>query len=144
MRLWSLNPKYLDTRGLLAVWREALLAQKVLLGKTKGYTKHPQLIRFKNAKDPIIAIGTYLWYVFREAESRGYNFNKKIICSSVYRNSEPIKVNRAQLIFEYAHLLDKLRKRDKKRYILLRRNKKILPHPLFKVVAGGLADWEKT
>ena len=43
MRLWSLHPKYLDKLGLLGLWRESLLAQKVLLGKTKGYKNHPQL-----------------------------------------------------------------------------------------------------
>ncbi len=47
MRLWSLHPKYLDRQGLLAVWREGLLAQKVLQGKTKGYKNHPQLKRFQ-------------------------------------------------------------------------------------------------
>jgi len=30
MRLWTIHPKYLDRQGLLALWREALLAQKVL------------------------------------------------------------------------------------------------------------------
>jgi len=30
MRLWSLHPRYLDAKGLVALWREGLLAQKVL------------------------------------------------------------------------------------------------------------------
>jgi hypothetical protein len=34
MRLWSLHPKHLDRQGLLAVWREGLLAQEVLRGET--------------------------------------------------------------------------------------------------------------
>ncbi|HKX52383.1 MAG TPA: pyrimidine dimer DNA glycosylase/endonuclease V [Nitrosospira sp.] len=38
MRLWTLHPRYLDTKGLVAAWREALLAQKVLSGLTSGYT----------------------------------------------------------------------------------------------------------
>ena len=37
MRLWSLRPKYLDSQGLVALWREGLLAQAVLRGKTRGY-----------------------------------------------------------------------------------------------------------
>ena len=41
MRLWTLHPQYLDPRGLVALWREALLAQKVLLGRTRGYRAHP-------------------------------------------------------------------------------------------------------
>jgi Pyrimidine dimer DNA glycosylase (EC 3.2.2.17)/DNA-(apurinic or apyrimidinic site) lyase (EC 4.2.99.18) len=52
MRLWSIHPKYLDVQGLLGLWREGLLAQKVLLGETKGYRNHPQLIRFKRTSDP--------------------------------------------------------------------------------------------
>jgi len=128
---------------LLAVWREGLLAQKVLQGRTKGYTKHPQLIRFKNTKDPLSAIGFYLYFICREAKARGYNFNKKRI-RSIVKNIAPIKVSRGQLIFEYIHLLKKLRKRDKSRYLLLRGNKKIAYHPLFKVTPGGIAEWERT
>lgn len=47
MRLWSVHPKYLDVRGLVALWREGLLAQAVLRGRTKGYLHHPQLERFR-------------------------------------------------------------------------------------------------
>lgn len=37
MRLWSIHPRYLDTKGLVALWRETLLlAQAVLFGNTKG------------------------------------------------------------------------------------------------------------
>jgi hypothetical protein len=35
MRLWSLHLKYLDAKGLVAVW--GLLAKKVSKEKTKGY-----------------------------------------------------------------------------------------------------------
>jgi len=42
MRLWSIHPKYLDRQGLLAVWRESLLAQSVLI---KGeYTECPECL----------------------------------------------------------------------------------------------------
>jgi len=37
MRLWTLHPRYLDPKGLVTAWREALLAQKVLSGATRGY-----------------------------------------------------------------------------------------------------------
>ena len=60
MRLWSLHPKYLDRQGLTSVWREGLLAQKVLLGRTKGYQSHPQLARFRACSDSVAAIGCYL------------------------------------------------------------------------------------
>ena len=81
MRLWSLAPRYLDVKGLLAVWREGLLARAVLLGQTHGYLNHPQLERFKNQVDPIAAINYYLEIVANEATSRGYHFNaNKITC----------------------------------------------------------------
>jgi hypothetical protein len=61
MRLWSLHPKYLDRAGLLAVWREGLLAQQVLMGNTKGYKNHPQLNRFKEQGDKVLLfISAYL------------------------------------------------------------------------------------
>jgi hypothetical protein len=40
MRKWSIHPQYLDTKGLEALWREALLAKNVLEVKTKGYRNH--------------------------------------------------------------------------------------------------------
>ena len=75
MRLWSLHPKYLDVKGLVALWREGLLARAVLKGKTKGYTNHPQLIRFKNQKNPVLFLDTFLNQVYLESKHRGYNFN---------------------------------------------------------------------
>lgn len=48
MRIWSVHPSLLDAKGLVACWRETLLAQKVLQGLTKGYKNHPQLDRFSN------------------------------------------------------------------------------------------------
>ena len=65
MRLWSIHPSYLDVKGLGAAWREALLAQKVLEGLTRGYKNHPQLLRFKQAEDPLSAIGTFLGQIGR-------------------------------------------------------------------------------
>lgn len=56
MRLWSLPPSLLDAKGLVALWREALLAQKVLQGETRGYRNHPQLARFKQQDDPAAAL----------------------------------------------------------------------------------------
>jgi len=60
MRIWSLHPKYLDTKGLVELWRETLLAKHVLEGKTKGYKNHPQLNRFKIYSKPLEAINFYL------------------------------------------------------------------------------------
>jgi hypothetical protein len=60
MRLWTLHPKYLDAQGLVALWREGLLAQKVLRGRTRGYRHHPQLARFRAQADPVASIARYL------------------------------------------------------------------------------------
>ena len=142
MRLWSLHPKYLDSKGLVAVWRESLLAKSVLEGKTKGYTKHPQLIRFKNHPFPLVAINNYLLHVIGEAKSRGYNFNQKKI--DVFdRQIEPIEVNLGQVQYEFTHLKNKLKTRNLDIYTKLMLVKQIEPHPVFKIKEGGVEKWEK-
>lgn len=102
MRLWSLHPKYLDTKGLTACWREGLLARKVLLNQTKGYRNHPQLIRFRNTQDPVAAIDVFLSAVLAEAQSRGYNFDGAKINLNV--QSDKIEVTQGQLDYEFEHL----------------------------------------
>lgn len=140
MRLWSIHPSYLDAKGLVALWREGLLAQNILLGKTKGYQNHPQLIRFKKADSPQTAIGCYLKYVADEADLRGYAFDKtKII------NDAPCEfqtVTEGQLAYEFEHLLKKLQKRDPERYEALKSVQDIKTHPLFRKVPGDVESWE--
>ena len=75
MRLWTIHPRYLDAMGLVAAWREALLAQKVLAGETRGYRHHPQLARFQAERDPLAAIGAFLAGLAGEAKIRGYSFD---------------------------------------------------------------------
>lgn len=79
MRIWSLHPSLLDRRALVACWRETLLAQKVLRGLTRGYTNHPQLIRFRAHPQPLEAVATYLSGLADEADARGYSFNRALI-----------------------------------------------------------------
>jgi hypothetical protein len=142
MRLWSLDPSLLDQKGLVALWREALLAQKVLQGKTKGYRAHPQLHRFRKCQAPVTAISAYLWAVHDEATLRGYSFDS---CKIVRRRIPlSIFVTQGQLDFELAHLKGKLRLRDPGRYRGLRRLREITAHPLFTVVAGEVEAWERT
>ena len=141
MRLWSLHPKYLDKSGLLGLWREGLLAQKVLLGKTKGYKNHPQLIRFKKTKDPILYIGTYLYYVYLEGERRRYNFNKDKIIKYDLKLKMPVTIG--QINFEFHHLLKKLKVRDMKKYEEIRNEKTIEPNPIFYIIDGDIEEWEK-
>jgi hypothetical protein len=140
MRLWSLHPKYLDARGLVAVWREGLLAQKVLQGKTKGYRNHPQLIRFKNHPDPAAAIGNYLAIIWDEANRRGYRFDKTKI--AILDQCTKIPVTAGQLKHEWEWLMSKLRTRDTDRYKECLKIDNIECHPLFEVVDGPIADWE--
>ncbi len=140
MRLWSLHPRYLDAKGLVALWREALLAQKVLQSATKGYRNHPQLIRFKDTANPIGAIASYLRTVADEADARGYHFDRsKIACN---RYAKTIAISSGQLRYEFDHLLRKLEQRDPVRREKLLRVKTIHLHPLFHRVRGGIAEWE--
>lgn len=144
MRLWSLHPTFLDTKGLVALWREGLLAKKVLQHKTRGYKNHPQLLRFRRHKKPLKALNTYLNAVWTEAAARGFRFDKRKIRKPESVNKIP--VNNRQLEYEFRHLLKKLKERDRPRYETLRRKKKQerIANPLFKISNGGIEDWEKT
>jgi Pyrimidine dimer DNA glycosylase len=141
MRLWSLHPSLLDHKGLVALWREALLAQKVLQGRTKGYRSHPQLARFQQSRSPLTTISAYLWAVHDEACRREYSFDS----SKIIRKRKPVSltVTQGQLDFEVRHLKTKLRKRDPKRYREICRVQEIAAHPLFTVVAGVIEPWER-
>lgn len=140
MRLWSMHPMYLDTKGLTALWRESLLAQKVLMGETKGYRNHPQLLRFKHADNTLGAIALYLTVIQQEATRRGYKFDDTKINSQ--RTKKQITVNNKQLEYEISHLSSKLKQRDEARYIDLQRQKQIKTHPLFNVIEGDIEKWE--
>jgi len=139
MRLWSLHPKHLDAKGLVALWREGLLAQAVLQGKTRGYRNHPQLERFRKQRDPKAAIATYLAAVFVEAAARKYLFDRKKIGEK--RTTVKIPVTQGQLKYEWAHLRRKLKRRDPARLSGLRKPER---HPLFRSVRGKVEPWEKT
>jgi len=142
VRLWSIHPKYLDARGLVALWREALLAQAVLLGKTKGYTRHPQLLRFRSARNPSAAICAYLHAIHDEAKSRGYTFDITRVRRS-RASHEILSVTRGQIKYEWLHLQGKLIARDPKWLKSLGRPRRFEPHPVFIVVAGQVESWEK-
>jgi hypothetical protein len=141
MRLWSIHPSYLDAKGLVALWREGLLARKVLEGKTKGYTNHPQLVRFKNYKNPLVAIDMYLEEVFNDAIVRGYSFDSSKILLG--QKAECILVTDGQLVHELEHLKKKLEVRDPKKLASLLNIKNIRSHPLFEVIKGEIEEWER-
>jgi hypothetical protein len=141
VRLWSLHPKYLDARGLVAVWREALLAQAVLRGRTRGYRHHPQLARFIDLPSPCGGIAQYLRCVHSESLARGYTFAAGRISRA--RCLDNIAVRRGQLHYEWEHLLRKLKARDPARAKELQGIRRPEAHPLFRIVRGPLEEWER-
>jgi len=142
MRLWTLHPRHLDAAGLVALWREALLAQAVLLGRTRGYTRHPQLQRFHAADDPVASIAGYLRVVAEEAASRSYKFDTARIVT-IERPARPIAETKGQLLYEWEHLGRKLQRRSPEWFRDRGAGAKPTPHPLFRIVAGGVRDWER-
>lgn len=143
MRLWSLHPAYLDSIGLVALWRESLLARKVLEGDTKGYRNHPQLERFKEIPSPLSALEFYLNVLYEESQKRGFSFN----VDKVKRDTTcplTIPVTKGQLEYEWDHLLRKLRERSPGLYENQKQlNKQLLKtHPVFHLVEGGVSHWE--
>jgi hypothetical protein len=141
MRLWSLHPKYLDPQGLVALWREALLAQAVLKGETKGYQHHPQLERFRSQSPPLASIGAFLNIVQIEATSRGYSFDRAKI--HLLQECPQIQVTTGQLEYEWHHLLSKLSLRNPSIYRQFRDITAPDCHPLFQIQPGGVESWER-
>ncbi|GAA4839578.1 pyrimidine dimer DNA glycosylase/endonuclease V [Luteimicrobium xylanilyticum] len=149
MRLWSVHPRYLDRQGLTACWREALLAQAVLAGRTTGYQRHPQLERFRAARDPSGAVGAYLAAVADEAAARGYRFDRARIDAppavppdDAVRDPR-IPVTDGQLGHEWAHLRAKLAVRSPDLAARWADVTEPDPHPSFVVVPGPVASWER-
>lgn len=141
MRLWSLHPRLIDARGLVALWREGLLAQAVIRGRTRGYRHHPQLERFLESESPLATIVAYLRVVQEEATRRGYAFDATRLARA--RSAvAPIPVTRGQLAFEWEHLRAKVARRDPA-WDLRVRDLRPGTHPLFRVVAGPVAGWER-
>jgi hypothetical protein len=141
MRLWTLHPRYLDQKGLVACWREALLAQKVLSGGTRGYRNHPQLLRFRSSADPMSAIALFLHEIATEAARRGYNFDIRRIREP--RKSQKIHETRGQLHYEWEHLRRKLSIRSPELARQLGGIQRPRPHPLFRIIGGAVREWEK-
>ena len=141
MRLWTLHPQYLDAKGLVALWREALLAKAVLRGETCGYRHHPQLARFRAHTSPRSAINAYLAAVHAEATARGYEFDRRKI--GPVRALAPIAATTGQIAFEQRHLMRKLSVRDVARHRQWRDVKTLKCHPIFRRVRGPVAAWER-
>jgi hypothetical protein len=140
VRLWTLHPRHLDAAGLVALWREGLLARAVLNGRTRGYRNHPQLARFRSTARPVACLDTYLAVVCDEAERRGYSFDRSKLGRGRVRGKVP--ATSGQLTFEWTHLNRKLRQRARPPAVIAPPS---VPsaHPLFRVVRGPVADWER-
>ena len=141
MRLWSIHPRYLDWMGLGAEWREGLLAQAVLEGRTKGWRNHPQLYRFKEHPDPLDAIGFYLLKVREEAVSRGYLYDVSKIRHPL-KTVEKAPITRGQLLYEFKLLYERTKIRTPAWHSKLSEREEPEPHPLFFVVEGEPGRWE--
>jgi hypothetical protein len=153
MRIWSIHPACLDSRGLVAAWREGLLALKVLSGGTKGYVHHPQLARFRATEDPIAHLCRYLSCLADEADARGWNFDRTKIpagyriangsCPADRKPGTLIPVPKGQLEYERALLELKLSVRDPDSYARLAARKVIPINDAFCRSRGGIEPWEK-
>jgi len=141
MRLWSLNPCYLDAKGLVALWREALLARAVLKNRTGGYSHHPQLERFRSCLRPVTSIDSYLQCIYNESVKRGYHFDAGKLGRK--RRCARLNVTAGQLSYEMCHLKSKLRRRDRKCCCKIVNVVNPEPHPLFRVCAGPIEPWER-
>lgn len=141
MRLWTLHPQYLDARGLVALWREALLARAVLRGRTRGYRHHPQLARFRATRQPVACLNAYLRVVYDEAVQRGYAFDPAKLGRATACHRIPVTTG--QLTYEWAHLKVKLAARDPHRWQILSKVRRPRPHPLFIIRSVRFRAWER-
>ena len=142
MRIWSLHPRYLDAKGLVAVWRETLLARAVLTSQTKGYTQHPQLLRFKLEPEPVKLIDSYLWAVHQEGLARGYKLDPAKIGPDRLAGAR-LAVTEGQLQYEWQHLLAKLANRAPEWRARFDPFEPPHAHPLFYVMPGPVEVWER-
>ena len=143
MRLWSIHPKYLDQKGLVACWREALGAKVALEGRVQGYKNHPQLNRFKASKNPLAQINSYLFFLLQEAQNRNYKFDSSKIDFGRTTLSEKMNVTQGQVEFEIGHLFAKLKSREPNKLRRLKGLTEFDQHPLFNIVPGSIESWEK-
>jgi len=141
VRLWTIHPRYLDSVGLVALWREALLARMVLLKRTTGYRRHPQLHRFQEQRNPVACINSYLAYVYDEACRRGYRFDRSKLGRA--RASGALPETSGQLAYEWQHLMRKLEIRSPSAAGKCSSVRRPKPNPLFRIVPGGVREWER-
>jgi Pyrimidine dimer DNA glycosylase len=143
MRLWTIHPEYLDAQGLVAQWREGLLAKKVLEGKTSGHRQHPQLNRFLRCADPVNQIRIFLRETYNESVVRNYRFDKDKIGDIDDENKKIIGVSNQQIEYEFALLQSKLKERNPGQFSINARVEKIRLNGIFEQIRGEIEDWER-
>jgi hypothetical protein len=141
VRLWTLHPRYLDPQGLVALWRESLLARAVLRGQTRGYRHHPQLARFLAHASPRYAINAYLAAIHAEATARGYAFDATKV--GPCRVIALMPTTTGQVAYEWQHLLRKLSVRNPEVHDRWRTVRSPRCHPLFIPAKGPPEPWER-
>ena len=141
MRLWSIHPDLLDRAALVSGWREGLLAQKVLRGLTRGYRNHPQLERFRALPDPVAGVATWLHGLADAADARGYRFDRSRVVMPV--GPQRLTLTDGQLDLEWRHLLAKVTAREPAWLERLDCPNTPRPHPIFDLVPGPVAEWER-
>lgn len=142
MRIWSMHPRYLDRQGLLAMWRESLLALKVLRGETKGYRNHPQLQRWREQPVPLSSLGHHLGFLVDEADARGYHFDRTKLPPAPDEAPALVPVTTGQLAYEREHLARKLTVRTPDRLATLDPIESLDVNPALVLVEGPIASWE--
>lgn len=138
MRLWTLHPKYLDSEGLMAVWRDALRARRLLKEETDGDSDHPQLTRFRETDHPADAIECYLQTVFEEARERDVSFDASKLHTPV-RNVR-IEETEDRLLYEWHRLLDKLRERQPPLFRKIKDLERPDAHPMFTIIEDDVHE----
>jgi hypothetical protein len=123
------------------LWREALLAQSIISGRTAAYRNHPQAIRVLEQEDPWGAMHDYLMGVWDEGHRRGYRYNRSRILQ--HDGHHPMDVPRGQVEYEAVLLRSKLEVRNPAYLNGLPPPGEVQPHPSIRVVDGGIAWWER-
>lgn len=146
MRIWSIHPKYLDTKRLTAQWREALLCKSILEGKTKSYTKHPQYLKLLKLKNPYQFINFFLLTIWEESQKRGYKYDKSKINLDEVKifDNVYLDVTIEQLKYEFCHMLQKMNNDDPQylKNIIFLKKEGIISNPLFNSIDGNIMNFE--
>lgn len=141
MRIWTIHPKYLDGIGLVSAWREGIGARNIIAENKIGYSRHPQLDRFRSKS--VDFLNAYLYFLNEEAEKRGYKFDKSKIASFSLKGDR-IPVNKGQVEYEFKLLQHKLSVRNKEVYAVNKKVRNIQVIPIYRILPSSkIEDWER-